>query len=152
MECRIVREMLSPYVDDELDQGKKRAVDLHLRDCPSCREEVEELLVVHRLFADAERFTAPFGFSTKVLAHTREGERKIRSAFFSRPFFLRTIEIAIALVVLIVGALLGNLLTATRQPDLTSAEMRLSFALDTFEAAPSGSIGSAYVALTEVKR
>jgi anti-sigma factor RsiW len=151
MECRVVKDMLSEYIDDELNQDQNGTMDLHLRDCASCRKEFEELLAVHKLFADAERFTAPLGFSTRVMANLAERKKSIWDTLFARPVFLRTIEAAFALVVLIVGLISGNILIAHKPFSVSSAEVRLSFALDVFEAAPSGSIGSIYASMAEVE-
>jgi len=51
-------------------------------------------------------------------------------------------------LIVIIGLISGNILTALRPPSLTSAEVRQSFALNAFEAAPSGSIGGIYVSMT----
>jgi anti-sigma factor RsiW len=151
MECLVVRDMFSEYIDGELVQEQKGMIDLHLRDCSACRKEFEELLAVHGLFASAERFPAPYGFSTRVMANLEERKGRFWSGFFARPVFLRTIEVAIALIIVTIGLISGNILTARRPPSLTSAEIRQSFALNTFEAAPSGSIGGIYVSLTGVR-
>jgi anti-sigma factor RsiW len=147
MECRIVKDMLSEYIDNELNQDQTGTVDTHLRDCESCRKEFEELLAVHGLFADAERFTAPLGFSTRVIANLPERKTSVWGTLFARPVFLRTIEAAFALVILIVGLISGNMLIAQKPFSVSSAGIQRSFALDVFEAAPSGSLGGVYVAM-----
>ena len=38
--------------------------------------ELEELQKIHKLFADAEAFEAPYGFSTRVLANIRAKETR----------------------------------------------------------------------------
>ena len=153
MECRIVRNMLSEYIDDELTQEQKEGVNLHLGECEACQNELKELLAVHKLFAATERFTAPHGFSARVMAHVEERRESIWSSFFARPVFLKAVEVAFALIIVIIGFISGNALTSHRPPESasTSAEIRQSFALDAFEAAPSGSIGSIYVSMTGVR-
>jgi len=149
MECRVVRNMLSEYIDDELVQEQEGRIDLHLRDCPACREEFEKLLAVHGLFASAERFPAPHGFSTRIMANLQDRKESFWGSLFARPVFLRAIETAFALIIVIIGLISGNLLMAHKQSDLASAEVGQSFALDIFEAAPSGSIGRIYMSMTE---
>ena len=41
--CESIREMLSAYIDDELDTGERQVVDLHLESCSLCREEYESM-------------------------------------------------------------------------------------------------------------
>jgi anti-sigma factor RsiW len=151
MKCQVVREMLSEYFDDELVQEQKGMIDLHLRDCSACSKEFEELLAVHGLFASAERFPAPYGFSTRVMANLKETKESIWSGLFASPILFRAIGTAFALIIVIIGLISGNILTARRPPSLTSAEVRQSFALNAFEAAPSGSIGGIYVSMTGVR-
>jgi anti-sigma factor RsiW len=151
MECRVVRDMLSEYIDDELVQEQKGMIDLHLRDCSACSRDFEKLVAVHGLFASAERFPAPYGFSTRVMANLMEKKRNVWDGFFARPVFLRTIEVAFALIIVTIGLISGNLLTARRPSSLTSSEVRQSFALNAFETAPSGSMGGVYVSMMGVR-
>jgi anti-sigma factor RsiW len=153
MECKIIKTLLSEFIDDELAEEQKEAVNLHLRECAACRMEVEELRAVHDLFASTERFSAPYGFSTRVMASLEEVRDSFWSRLFARPVFVKAIEVAFALIIVIIGFVSGSALTAQRpsDPASTSAEVRQSFALDAFEAAPSGSIGGVYVSMTGVR-
>ncbi|NOR53894.1 MAG: hypothetical protein GQ536_07390 [Candidatus Aminicenantes bacterium] len=36
MRCELIEELLSPYLEDELDQKEKRAVKEHLKTCKNC--------------------------------------------------------------------------------------------------------------------
>jgi len=42
-ECNGVRELLSPYIDDELDSDERLKVEAHLESCRSCREELDSI-------------------------------------------------------------------------------------------------------------
>ena len=42
-QCDLVRELLSPYIDDELDPEERQRVDSHLQSCQSCREEFDSI-------------------------------------------------------------------------------------------------------------
>lgn len=41
--CREARELLSDYLDDELDRERQRAVERHLRWCPKCHRTTQNL-------------------------------------------------------------------------------------------------------------
>jgi hypothetical protein len=43
MKCDLPRELLSGYLDGELDREQKAEVEKHLRECERCRNELEEL-------------------------------------------------------------------------------------------------------------
>jgi len=153
MKCSQIRKMISPYVDDELNPEEKRSFIAHVTDCPACKKELEEIEAVNTLFASAERFEAPAGFATRVMANLEERKQTQASGFWSfftlRPFFLRAVEVAFALVVIFIGVFSGNLLMTDRtsEQQVVQATVQESFSLDLFRATPSGSIGGAYMQL-----
>ena len=150
MQCIEIRQLISSYIDDQLGLDEKNAFTFHIRNCSSCREELEEIQSVHELFASAERFSAPYGFTTRVMAslETKEPSR-LRAFFTLRPFALRAMEVAFALIVVVTGMFFGPLLVADRGLPQRPATVQESFYLDLFQAAPSGSIGSIYLTLAE---
>jgi predicted anti-sigma-YlaC factor YlaD len=145
MKCRHVRKMISQYMDDELSLDEKKAFDSHIRRCASCREGLEETRSLHLLFASAQRFPAPYGFTTRVLANLDEEEAsRARGLFGLRPLFLRAVQVAFALVVMAVGIVSGNLLLAKRVDHIGQTAVQETFSLDLFQAAPPDSIGGIY--------
>jgi anti-sigma factor RsiW len=142
--------MISRYVDNDLGLEEKRVFRLHVQDCPGCKHELEEVLAVHGLFASAERFPAPYGFTTRVMANLEAKQASWLWQFFAfRPFFVRTVEVAFALIIMIVGVVSGNLLVADRTSErqTVQATVQQSFSLDLFQATPPDSVGGAYVKL-----
>jgi anti-sigma factor RsiW len=145
MKCPQVRKMLSQYMDGELNPDEKKDFDSHIQSCASCRERLEETRALHGLFASAERFPAPYGFATRVLANLEEkGGSRLRSLLSIRPFFLRTAQVAFALVVMIIGITSGNLLLAKRTAPIGQTAVQETFSLDLFQATPPDSIGGIY--------
>jgi anti-sigma factor RsiW len=151
MECKVVKSMLSELVDGELAPEQNEAVNLHLGECAACRMEVEELHAIHGFFVSAERISAPNGFSTRVMANLEEVRESVWSRLFARPVFVKAVEVVFAIIIVVIGLISGNLLTAQRPPGPAAVEVRQSFALDAFETAPSGSIGGVYVSMAGVR-
>jgi anti-sigma factor RsiW len=153
MKCSAIRNMISQYVDDELTPDEKERFTFHIENCPACEEELEEIQSVHQLFASAERFEAPCGFATRVMAHLEEGEEtslsRLRRLVTGRPFFLRTVEVAFAMVIILIGVMSGNVLVADRAP-ARQTSIGETFSLDLFKATPPDSIGGIYVRLAGV--
>lgn len=146
MKCKQAGEMISQYLDGEMNSDEKEAFALHIRDCAACRVKLEETRTVHKMFANAERFSAPFGFSTRVLANLEEKEStwpRILPSFKS--FFLRSAEVAFALAVITIGLVSGSLLLPDRTPPHAQT-VQESFSLDLFQATPPDSIGGIYLA------
>ena len=148
MKCRQVRKIISRYVDDELSREEKKDVDSHIRGCASCREELEETRVLHRMFASAERYPAPYGFATRVLANLQEKEgSRSRRLLPVKPFLLRAAQVAFALVIMTIGMISGNLLLEQRIEPVGQAAVQETFSLDLFRSMPPDSIGGIYVTL-----
>jgi anti-sigma factor RsiW len=150
MKCRHVKKMISQYVDDELSLDDKEDFDSHIRSCASCREGLEEIRALHRLFASSRRFPAPYGFATRVLANLQEKEgSRLRSLLSVRPFFLRAAQVGFALVVMTVGIISGNMLLPERADHIGQTAVHETFSLHLFQATPPGSIGGIYNTLME---
>ena len=150
MHCSGIRELISAYIDDQLGPEEKETFSCHVRSCSGCQEALEEVRSVHELFTSAERFSAPYGFATRVMASLETKEPSRWWAFFTlRPFTLRAMEVAFALIVVITGILFGPLLVADRVLPQRPVTIQESFSLDLFQSTPPDSIGGIYVALAE---
>ena len=148
MKCTHVKKMVSRYTDGELVLEEKKDFDSHLQGCASCREVLEEARALHQMFASAERFPAPYGFTTRVLANLEDKERsRLRRLLSIRPLFLLPAQVALALVVMTIGVISGNLLLAERTDPIGQTIVQEAFYLDLFQATPPDSIGGIYAAL-----
>jgi len=153
MNCSRIRNMISPYVDDELTPDEMRLFASHVQDCPACGKALEEVQSVHRLLASAEKFEAPDGFTTRLMAHLEEAEKTSLSQpwrfITGRSFFLHAVEVAFAIIIMLVGVVSGNLLIAGRQP-VKQTSVEEAFSLDLFNATPPDSIGGVFARLAGV--
>jgi anti-sigma factor RsiW len=149
MRCAHAKKLISAYSDRELGADETAAVEAHIEECEACRQEVAEYNALRRVFASAERFEAPFRFGAKVFSVLKEPERPGLWRIFSlQPFFLRTAEVAFALLIMIMGVISGSLLVSGKTMVAAETGIREVFSLDLFEATPPGSVGGAYVAMT----
>jgi len=58
-ECQSLEEALSAYLDGESTAEEKIAVEEHLKKCPYCRAELEDLKTTKALVGDLKRTEAP---------------------------------------------------------------------------------------------
>jgi anti-sigma factor RsiW len=150
MKCWHVKKMISQYVDGKLAPDEKKDFDAHIRSCASCRQGLEETLAIHEMVASAEKFSAPYGFVTRVLANINEKERsRVRRPLGFRPLFLRTAQVAVAIVVMTLGIISGNMLLPERTGQTGQKAVEETFSFDLFQATPPGSIGEIYNTLME---
>src|SRR5581483_9842753 len=59
MKCSDTRPLLSLYLDGATSRDERTAVDLHVRTCPACRTEFDQLRRTHQLVASVGRKPAP---------------------------------------------------------------------------------------------
>lgn len=150
MRCAEIRKLISLYIDDRLSPDEREAFSSHIRTCSGCQGALGEAQAVHGLLASAERFPAPYGFTTRVMSRiTAEEPSPWWAVFTGRPLVLRAMEWGFALIVIVSGLLFGNLLVSERVPPQGPVSIQESFSLDLFQAAPPDSISAAYVALAE---
>ena len=150
MKCSQIKKMISPYVDDELNPGNRKVFLSHIEGCDLCRQELKRVEKVHQIFASAERYQAPYGFETAILARVSEATDSrlpwpLR-ALRVQSLFAQAAKAALALAVIAIGIVSGSILATDRSTERQAAA-RDSFSLDLFQATPPGSISGIYVSL-----
>ena len=151
MKCKHAKKLISPYIDNELSQTERHTLTAHFEICPACRRELEEAQSVSAMLMAVDRPFAPLGFVTRVMAGIEEDEAHgFWRALGLHPHLLKAMEVAFALVIVIIGILSGNMLMTDRGTPVQVAELRGSFHLEVFESAPPDSIGGIYASMTGV--
>jgi anti-sigma factor RsiW len=140
-------KLISPYIDGELSARERDLLESHIKKCHECAGKLEELQKIHELFASAEMFKAPPGFSTRVLANIRATETRTFTGFVR--ILARSVEGFAVLVLIFVGIILGSFLSKTLVSEKGNVVASLS--LDIFASIPPDSIGGVYLAMTEAK-
>ena len=141
-------KLISAYLDAELQGSDKAALETHLQDCVQCETALKDMRSLRSAFANRSRYQAPYGFATRVMARTAELEKE--KAPWHVPFYVRFAEAAVLLVVITVGILAGKVMTNNPSAAPTT-NITSSLSLDMFDATPPGSLGGAYLAMTEVR-
>jgi anti-sigma factor RsiW len=147
MKCSKARKLISPYIDGELPGRDPKTLEDHMKVCHQCRAEFEEGMELHNLFVNADGFKAPYGFHMRVMANISSGKIRESSEI---PVFARLAEAVVIVVVIAFGILSGNFLIKDYPQD-KARDVIASLSLDVFEPAPPGSLGGAYLAMTEVR-
>ena len=147
MSCPKIK-LISAYLDKELGLGEKATFEAHMQGCTRCSHALEELQSLRVAFVNTERHQAPYGFATRVMARTAELEKK--KVPWIVPFFVRSAEAAFLVIVITVGILAGKVMTNSLSASNTT-NIASSLSLDVFDATPPGSLGGAYLAMTEVR-
>ena len=147
MKCSKAHKLISPYIDSELSEKERKSVENHLNVCPRCRAEFEEMRGSGYLLPNTEKFKAPYGFSTRVMANIASEKAK---GFSWTPMFARFAEVVVLLVMIFTGIISGSFLS-DRLVNEKKALIMSSFYLDIFDPTPPDSLGGVYLAMSEVK-
>lgn len=67
MKCKDVKEQLIEYLDDSLDDARRRDVEEHLLSCEDCLKEHDELLASCKMLADYQAPVVNDQFTRQVL-------------------------------------------------------------------------------------
>ncbi len=66
MNCRKIKMLLSSYIDGELTKKEADIVKEHIKICHLCRQEIEDLKKIKRLFSYKEKIKLPPFFETRL--------------------------------------------------------------------------------------
>jgi len=75
MSCLETQEILSAYIDGEINEKQQKLVSDHLKDCKRCRQLYEELLAVSNLFSDVAIEEPPDDLVTNIMSQISMIER-----------------------------------------------------------------------------
>jgi hypothetical protein len=105
MQCLVVRELLSPYLDGVLSLAEQKEISAHLAVCPSCRAEFEILCDLVNILKDLPELSPSSGFSARVIKNVaalppekRQGRFPKFLRDFTRGAWTRVAALAAALV------------------------------------------------------
>src|SRR5512147_2713674 len=104
MKC-LKTEHISAYLDNALEDKERASVEAHLKGCARCAGALADMQTLQQAFSTAERFKAPYGFSTRVLARAAESDRKKAPWFV--PTFAKFAEAAVLVLVISLGIAAG---------------------------------------------
>ena len=100
--CEAYAAALSAFVDGELDEQERGELLAHVEHCPSCRDALSELMILHTMFEELPELDAPDGFAERVLDRVHAEERAKKR---SRRAWPRVLAACFALVVISAAAL-----------------------------------------------
>lgn len=145
MKCSKAHKLMSPYIDGELPEGEMSALEDHIKVCDKCRTEFEENKELHGFFSGLAEFKAPYGFQTRVMANVVTGKAEEKPGV---SVLTRLAEALVVIAVITTGIMSGAFLVKNLVPEKAQYVIA-SLSLDVFDPAPTGSLGGAYLAMTE---
>ncbi|HYE83247.1 MAG TPA: DUF4349 domain-containing protein [Clostridia bacterium] len=109
MKCETIRNMISSYIDKDLNDIEKAELEKHIAECKECREEYESMLDIIAVCGNLEEIELPQNFRAEL--HQRLVEEKKKKSFFSGIMGNRNMRMASGLVAaaLVIAIGLGSL-------------------------------------------
>lgn len=96
MKCETIRNMMSSYIDKDLNSIEKTEFEKHLAECEECREEYEILFDIIAACGNLEEIELPQNFRTEL--HQRLNEVKKKRNLFSGIMGSKRMKMATGLV------------------------------------------------------
>ncbi len=77
MNCQSARELISPFIDDELEAARRAEVEQHINSCVNCAEiHFEYSQLRSRVRADAPYYSAPEELQSRIVSALEHGAMK----------------------------------------------------------------------------
>ncbi len=86
MNCEYYLELLSPFVDNELDENRVNQVLEHIETCANCKEQLEDLMIISASVGTLKEYTMPESLHNEIMDGVRAskgGSNNKRYAMFS---------------------------------------------------------------------
>ena len=93
MNCKDIENSLPLYLDNLLSPADKRAVEEHLKSCPSCAKALAQLQKTGRLVDGLAEVEPPPWFKQKIMARVREDAKK--KSFTQKWFYPLRIKVPV---------------------------------------------------------
>lgn len=105
MKCETIRNMISSYIDKDLNDIEKTELEKHLAQCEQCREEYESMLDIIAICGNLEEIELPQNFRTEL--HQRLIEEKKKISFFGGILEKKSMKVATGLVAAVLVIAIG---------------------------------------------
>ena len=96
MKCETIKNMMSSYIDKDLNNIEKAEFEKHLAECEECRAEYESLIDIIAACGNLKEIELPQNFRTEL--HQRLNEEKSKRNFFSGILGSKRMKMATGLV------------------------------------------------------
>lgn len=84
MNCRKIKNLLQPYIDDALTFGEKQQVKQHLEECSACRTELKSLSATVKLIKSLPEVSTLPDFTQNIMAKISQEKIQIQSSWMDR--------------------------------------------------------------------
>lgn len=149
--CQEIRQKLSAYQDGEVSHSQRDNIEAHLHNCDPCRKYLADLEQTYQLINRLPQIKPDPMFTRRVMNSVADTSLWNRlPGKLLKLFPVPSATIAMIIVGLLTGTLLGNLLIQNpsfpsdhSSPNYSGREITLA-SLTVFDAIPKGSIADGY--------
>lgn len=150
MNCSRILKKLSAYVDNEVSEQERRVISEHLKTCPRCQAELEQLLQISRSLDTVEHVETPPYFvpHLKQKLADRQSERGIRFPFIEwiKRATIPAFTAVCIVLALITGSSLGKTLYQTQVERIEAQETEVAqfLGISSLDEVSQGPIASSF--------
>lgn len=132
MNCNETKDMLSLYIDGELNEKEKKIVEEHVNECESCRKEFEQYQKIINMLQNLIEEEPPKGFCKRL--HERLLKTKQQKKITTRSRWIKYGSIAAAFVLVVSVIYVSSNL---RMGSLSKSKNNVSYDSSMQESAPA---------------
>jgi len=104
MKCEVIQNMMSSYIDKDLNDIEKQEFEKHLSECQKCREEYQSLYEITTMCSSLEELELPSNFRTELHQKLLDEKNKNRlRGVFGRRWMKAATGVAAAVLVIAIG-------------------------------------------------
>lgn len=122
MKCEVIKNMISEYVDKDLNDIDKQEFENHLSKCPECMDEYESIFEIKSICGSLEEVELPSDFRTELHQKLMEEKGKKRfGRFLGRRGMKAAAGISAAVLVIAIGIGSFSMLNGNRYKTATES-------------------------------
>lgn len=104
--CSEIMELMSLYIDNELDDLSRKELEKHIKSCESCRKDLDELKEIVGILSSNEEVELPAGFKEnlhgKLMEEKKNQKSKSKLVLFRRKYLSIASSIAAGLILMFI--------------------------------------------------
>ena len=133
MNCKEIKKMLNPYIEKALDADISRQIEEHLKSCPSCNKEYQNLKKIIASLNSLSPQPAPTDFTQSLMTKISQEEIQIQTSWIdhlkkriSIPQLSFRLAGAAAITALVMFFAFTFIFNTPNAPAICSAEVQFS--------------------------
>jgi hypothetical protein len=122
MECKVIREKLSAYLEGAVSSEETKLIEEHLNSCQACRTHLEELKKTKDLVKDLPQVEPPAWLTPKIMFRVR-AEEESKRGILRKLFYPLHIKVPVEALAMVFIAVIAVYLFKAVEPEMQVTQL-----------------------------